>query len=202
MKYIKGAYTTDKHNLIIGIQFFQVGWRWHSYSHSNYVCLNVTFDYSTLEAYFSKTKNDRNKQISDPESWHIEGFTRLRQRYNCTNNIHAQRDAQKHCFIYPRNTLMHHHVDMYKIVHAWKCPLIMESLSIYLSYPSARTLWSILAEQNIVIQGTYQQFSCYLVAAVHIGHQRLWHISHPASMNHHLHLISLVASNAGHLREA
>ncbi len=103
IKYIKGAYTTDKHNLIIGIPFLQVGGKWHCYSHPNYLCLNVhqvTFDYSILEAYISKTKNDRNKWISDSESWHLECFTRLWQGYNCTNNIHVQRAAQKSCFIY------------------------------------------------------------------------------------------------------
>ncbi len=109
IKYIEGAYTTDKHNLIIWIPFLQVWSRWHSNSHPDYLSLNlhqVTFDYSTLEAYISKTKNDRNKQISDSESWHIEGFTWLWWGYNSTNNIHAQRDAQKHCFIYARTTLL------------------------------------------------------------------------------------------------
>ncbi len=77
------------------------------YWHPNYLCLNVhqlTFDYSTLEAYSSK-QNERNKQISDSESWHLEGFTRLRQGYSWTNNIHVQRDVQKHSFIYPCTTL-------------------------------------------------------------------------------------------------
>ncbi len=60
IKDIKGAFTTDKHNLIIGIPLLQE-WR-KCYSHLNYLCLNVhqvTFDYPTLEAYISKTKNDR-----------------------------------------------------------------------------------------------------------------------------------------------
>ncbi len=34
-----------------------------------------TFDYSTLDAYFSKTENDRNKWISDSESRNLEGIT-------------------------------------------------------------------------------------------------------------------------------
>ncbi len=39
--------------------------------HTNYLCVSkhqATFDYSNLEAYISKTKNDRNKLISDSES--------------------------------------------------------------------------------------------------------------------------------------
>ncbi len=74
-----------------------VWWIWHSYLHPNYLCLNVhqvTFDYSTLEAYISKTKNDTNKRISDSKSWHLVGFIRLRRGYNCRNNIHVQRDAR------------------------------------------------------------------------------------------------------------
>ncbi len=108
IKYIRWAYTTDKHNLIIGIPLLQEWWRWHCYSHTNYFCLNihqVTFDYSNLEAYISKTKNHRNKQFSNFASWHIEGYTWLRRESNFTNNIHVQRDVQKHCFIYAHNTL-------------------------------------------------------------------------------------------------
>ncbi len=107
-KYIKWAYTTDKHNLIFGIPWLQEWWRWHCYSHLNYLCLNMhqaTFDYSTLEAYILKTKNDRKKWISDSESWHLGCYTWLKTISNCTNNIHVQRDSQKHCFIYPRTTL-------------------------------------------------------------------------------------------------
>ncbi len=102
-KYIKWAYTTDKHNLIFGIPLLQECWRWHCYSHSNYLWLNMhqaTFDYSNLEAYISKTKNDRNKQISDSESWHLGGYSWLKTGSKCTNNIHAQRDVQKHCFFF------------------------------------------------------------------------------------------------------
>ncbi len=105
---IKGLFTTEKHNLIIGIPLLQEWLRWHCYSHPNYLCLNlhqVTFDYSTLEAYISKTKNDRNKQISDTESWHLERNIWLRTESKCTNNIHAQRDVQKRCFIYTCTTL-------------------------------------------------------------------------------------------------
>ncbi len=39
----------------------------------------ATFDYSTLEAYISKIKNDRNKWIADSESWHVGGNTLLRR---------------------------------------------------------------------------------------------------------------------------
>ncbi len=42
---------------------------------------------------------DRNKWISDSEFGHLVGFQFLRKGSKCTNNIHAQRDAQKHCFI-------------------------------------------------------------------------------------------------------
>ncbi len=104
--YIKWAYTTDKHNLIFVIPLLQEWWRWHCYSHPDYLYLNihqVTFDYSSLEAHILKTKNDRNKRISDSESRHLEDYTRLRGR--STSNIYAQRDAQKHCFIYPCTTL-------------------------------------------------------------------------------------------------
>ncbi len=66
----------------------------------------ATFHYSTLEAYILKTRNDRNKQISDSESWHLGGYTGLMKGTNCTNNIYEQRDAQKHFFIYPCTTLI------------------------------------------------------------------------------------------------
>ncbi len=78
IKDIKGVFTTDKHNPIIGITLLQVWWRWHCYSHPNYLCLNlhqVTFDNSTVEAYISNTKNDRNKRISDSESLYLGGHT-------------------------------------------------------------------------------------------------------------------------------
>ncbi len=42
-----------------------------NYSHPDKLCLNVyhvTFDYSNLDAHTSKTKNDKNKQISYFES--------------------------------------------------------------------------------------------------------------------------------------
>ncbi len=65
----------------------------------------ATFDYSTLKAYISKTENNRNKWISDSNSWHLKGYNVWRKGSKCTNNIHAQNDAQKHCFIYPRTTL-------------------------------------------------------------------------------------------------
>ncbi len=75
-QYIIWAYTTDRHILIIGISLLQEGWRWHCHSHPTKLCLSayqVTFDYSTLKAHISKTTNDRNKQISDSESRHLEG---------------------------------------------------------------------------------------------------------------------------------
>ncbi len=102
--YIKWAYTTDKLNHINWIPLLQEWWRWHWYSHHDYLCLNihqVTFDYSTLEAHISTTVNDRNKQISDSESRHLEDYILLWGRSICTNNMHVQRDAEKHCFIYP-----------------------------------------------------------------------------------------------------
>ncbi len=63
------------------------------------------FDYSTLKAHISKTTNDRNAQVSDYESMYLEGSTQLRKDSSCAINIHAQRDTQKHCFIYPCTTL-------------------------------------------------------------------------------------------------
>ncbi len=58
------------------------------------LCLNVyhvTFVDSTLDGHISKSKNDRNKQIPD---------ILLRKDYISTIDKHAQRDAQKHSFIY------------------------------------------------------------------------------------------------------
>ncbi len=55
-QYAISAYTTHRHILIIGISLLQ----------------EVTFDYSTLKAHISKTTNDRNKQISDSETIHLE----------------------------------------------------------------------------------------------------------------------------------
>ncbi len=100
-QYITWAYTTDRYIRIIRISILQEGWRWHCYSHSAKLCLSaykVTFEYSTLKAHISKTTNDRNQQISDSESRHLDGTTYLRLDSSCTNNIHGQRDAQKHCF--------------------------------------------------------------------------------------------------------
>ncbi len=77
IKYVNGAYTTDKHSLIIEIPLLQEWWRWHCYSHPNYLCQNVhqvTFDYSNLEAYILHVKNDRNKWISDSELMINEGI--------------------------------------------------------------------------------------------------------------------------------
>ncbi len=74
-QYIIWAYTTDRHVLIIGISLLQEEWRWDCYSHSAKLCLSVyqvTFDYSTLKAHILKTTIDRNKQISDSESRHLE----------------------------------------------------------------------------------------------------------------------------------
>ncbi len=108
IQYIIWAYATDRHILIIGISLLQEGWWWHCYSHPAKLCLSVyqvTFDYSTLKAHISKTTNDRNEWISDSESRHLEGSTKLKPDSRCTNNIHAQRDAQKHCLIYLHTTL-------------------------------------------------------------------------------------------------
>ncbi len=94
IQYIIWAYTTDRHILIIGISLLQERWRWLCYSHRAKLCLsvyNVTFDYSTLKAHISKTANDRNKQISDSESKHLDGTTQLRRYSSCTNKIHVER---------------------------------------------------------------------------------------------------------------
>ncbi len=62
-------YTIDRHNLIIGIPLLQEKWRikmillftpWQSLPKLN--IYQVTFDYKTLEAHISKTKNDSSKQ--------------------------------------------------------------------------------------------------------------------------------------------
>ncbi len=105
IKYIKWAYTSDKYNLIFGILLLQEWWIWHCYSHPNYLWLNKPghFDYLTLEAYISKTKNDRNKQISDSENWHDVGY---KKGSHFTNNIHVQKDAKKHYFITTLNCIV------------------------------------------------------------------------------------------------
>ncbi len=90
IKYIKWAYTTDKHNVIIGIPLLQEWWRWHCFSHPDYLCLNVdqvTFYYSPLEVHISKTKNDWNKWISDSESRHLDDYTWLSGRSIFRSNI-------------------------------------------------------------------------------------------------------------------
>ncbi len=84
------AYTTDRHILILEISLLQEGRRWHCHSHTAKLCLSVyqvTFDYSTLKVHISKTRNDRNKQISDSESRHLDDYIWLRGRSICTNNI-------------------------------------------------------------------------------------------------------------------
>ncbi len=55
-KYINGEYTTDKHNLIFGIPLLQECLKMTLLFIHNYLCLNihqVTFDYSTVEAYIA-----------------------------------------------------------------------------------------------------------------------------------------------------
>ncbi len=106
-QHIIWAYTTVRHILIIGISLLQEGWRWHCYSHPPKLChsaYQITVDYSNLKVHISKTTNDRNKQISDSESRHLEGTTQWDS--SCANNIHVQRDAQKYCFIYPCTIFM------------------------------------------------------------------------------------------------
>ncbi len=108
IQYIIWAYITDRHILIIGISLLQEGWKWHCYSHPAKLCqgvYSVTFDNSILKAYISKTRNDRNKQISDSESRYLKDYIWLRGRSIDTNNIPVQRDAQKHCFLYTCTTL-------------------------------------------------------------------------------------------------
>ncbi len=98
------TYTTDKHKLVFAISLLQEGWWWYCYSHTDANFLNVlqvTFDYSTLEANTSQTKNDRNEYISDFESRYLTEFITLRRDSTCTSNIHVQSDVQKHYFIYP-----------------------------------------------------------------------------------------------------
>ncbi len=72
------AYTTDRHILIMGISDIIItrGVNMTNYSHPAKLCLSVyqvTFDYSNLKAYISKTTNDRNKWLSDYESRHLVG---------------------------------------------------------------------------------------------------------------------------------
>ncbi len=67
--------------------------------------MQVTFDYSNLKAHISKTTNNRNKLISDSESKLLGDYICLRKSAIYKNNIHVQRDAEKHCFIYTRTTL-------------------------------------------------------------------------------------------------
>ncbi len=47
-------------------------------------CTPGHFDYSNLEAHISKTTNERNKQISDSESRHLEDITVLKVDSICT----------------------------------------------------------------------------------------------------------------------
>ncbi len=92
---------------MIGIPLLQEWWRWHCYSHPDYLSLHihhVTFYLSTLEAHISNTRHDRNKWISDAESRRLEDYILLSGSSTCTCNTHAQGDAWKHCFIYPRTT--------------------------------------------------------------------------------------------------
>ncbi len=64
------------------------------------------FDYSTLKAHISKTTNDRNKWISDSEFRQLVDDICVGDVLS-KGNIHPQKDAQKHCFIFPGTTLRH-----------------------------------------------------------------------------------------------
>ncbi len=52
-----------------------------------------------------KMKETNGFQILNRYILYITGYTWLKGRSICTCNTHAQRDAQKHCFIYPHTTL-------------------------------------------------------------------------------------------------
>ncbi len=54
-------------------------------------------------AHISKITNDRNKQISDSKSKHLEGTTQLRKDSSCT--ITYMHKEMCRSFIYPRTTL-------------------------------------------------------------------------------------------------
>ncbi len=63
-------------------------------------CWLLNFGSSYLE-----TKKDRNKQILDSDSRHLDDCIWLRRDSIYTSNIHVQSHAQKHCFIYTCTTL-------------------------------------------------------------------------------------------------
>ncbi len=74
-------------------------------STKNYMLEPLDAKSKKVEGFYKANTTYRNKQISDSESWHPEGYTWLRKEFKCSNNIHAQRNVQKHCLIYPRTTL-------------------------------------------------------------------------------------------------
>ncbi len=118
-KYIKRGYTSDKHNLIVGIPWLQEWWRWHCYSHPNYLCLNL--HNATLITQRWKLLSWKLKRIEKKDFTHIGGYTLLMKGSNCTNNIHAPRDVQKHCFIYPRTTLRIIATYARICISCWRC---------------------------------------------------------------------------------
>ncbi len=59
----------------------------------------MSFFINHIWKLISRTKNDRNKQISDSESRHLEDYICLRGSAIYKSNIHAQRDAQKRFYL-------------------------------------------------------------------------------------------------------
>ncbi len=73
---------------------------WRSNVNNTKLIVHFSFEYSALEPHILKTTNDRNKQISDSESRHLDDFISVKRDSICTSNIHAQSDTQKQVVLY------------------------------------------------------------------------------------------------------
>ncbi len=90
-------YTTDRYNLIIGdgdIVIPTLTGSSKMYSRS----LLITQIWKLISQKM-KILETNGFQILHPD---ISDCISLRRNYTCTSNIHAQSDAQKHYFIYPK----------------------------------------------------------------------------------------------------
>ncbi len=112
IKYRKWAYTTDRHNLIIGISLLQEGWRWHCYSHPDKLCLNVFhWQWQTFQgqAHSTKVKNAYNKlRIIKDNCFNVKvacSSSKVMDAYKDTN-YNAQLYGRGRGWLYPFSKIL------------------------------------------------------------------------------------------------
>ncbi len=98
--------------------------------------------------YISKTKNDKNKGISDSEFCHLGGYIWLKKGSNCTNNTCAKRCAET-LFYLPRTTLSKRFLVLFVPIKGKGLGILPDYMHIIL-YPSPPPLWRAGRTQDMV----------------------------------------------------